>query len=48
MYSEMEIMSNNAIFIESAVASFRNLPTAIPIKDSVVIFWESHTKKSKR
>jgi PAS domain S-box-containing protein len=36
-------MANNT-FIESTVAFFRNLPTAIPITNSVVIFWESHTK----
>jgi hypothetical protein len=30
--------------IEATVASFRNLPTLVPIKNSVVIFWESHTK----
>ncbi|MDR2067232.1 MAG: PAS domain-containing protein [Endomicrobium sp.] len=37
-------MSNNTMVIDATVASFRNLPTTIPIKDSVVIFWESHTK----
>ncbi|MDR3306344.1 MAG: hypothetical protein LBS61_01510 [Endomicrobium sp.] len=30
--------------IKATVASFRNLPTLSPVKDSVVIFWESHTK----
>jgi hypothetical protein len=30
--------------IEATVAGFHNLPTSIPIKNSVVIFWESHTK----
>ncbi|MDR0617663.1 MAG: hypothetical protein LBG23_02735 [Endomicrobium sp.] len=35
---------DNAIVIESTVASFRNLPTTTLIKDSVVVFWESHTK----
>ncbi|MDR1474845.1 MAG: PAS domain-containing protein [Endomicrobium sp.] len=30
--------------IEATVAGFRNLPTSVPVKNSVVIFWESHTK----
>jgi hypothetical protein len=34
------------VIIESTVASFYNLSTSEPIKNSVVIFWESHTKSS--
>jgi hypothetical protein len=32
------------MMIEATVAGFHNLPTSIPVKNSVVIFWESHTK----
>ncbi|MDR3274836.1 MAG: hypothetical protein LBS81_02430 [Endomicrobium sp.] len=30
--------------IEATVASFHNLPVAVPIRNPVVLFWDSHTK----
>lgn len=35
-------MKDNDVLV-ATVASFRNFPSVEPIKDSVVIFWESHT-----